>query len=610
MAETNDQNAHYRSIDLIPNSVPMLNGQRYFDNFFYNQQYQIPADEWESIKQQLESGNLNGLTELGQYYVQDHYQYQVKRILNLERYYIGDPNIHYWKSDKKKRADNRIAGGLPRYITDWGVGYQFGNDLTFGYENKADENDDGQDLLDQISSFNDGTDEPYHEKNMGKNLWNTGRAYELLYVPENTTTPKMAFINPAQAFVVYDTTIDKNPLFAVRYYAVNFKDDMTYRIEVYTDQYIYYFSSGGEPESDWEFKSKDEHFFGEVPINEIDANEERVGKWEPQLDMIDARDKSLSEMANSQEDFSNATLVITGDVEDTKVEYLKDPGGNQLYYDSQYGSRLTTSRYVFDNDDNPVLDENGNQKENKPVIKEHKHDLKSNMMILKPSKTFDSNNNITYQPTDARYLTKDLNADEWKVYVDYLTNEIHKGTNTPDMSDQNFVGNSSGVAMAYKLMGSDQERVITETLYKRGINRRLRLLCNYWNYLSNSKVKFDATDQSNNPANNVTIKFTPNLPKNEQEIINNLVSLYDTGEISSQTFLEGASQITGIPAEQESQRKSDEDETNANTNAQRIQQLYKQYTGRGVPDNSTDDGNNPSNADPNDDNSTDDGGDD
>lgn len=326
--------------------------------------------------------------------------------------------------------------------------------------------------------------------------------------------------------------------------------------------------------------------------------------------MIDARDKSLSEMANSQEDFSNATLVITGDVEDTKVEYLKDPGGNQLYYDSQYGSRLTTSRYVFDNDDNPVLDENGNQKENKPVIKEHKHDLKSNMMILKPSKTFDSNNNVTYQPTDARYLTKDLNADEWKVYVDYLTNEIHKGTNTPDMSDQNFVGNSSGVAMAYKLMGSDQERVITETLYKRGIIRRLRLLCNYWNYLSNSKVKFDATDQSNNPANNVTIKFTPNLPKNEQEIINNLVSLYDTGEISSQTFLEGASQITGIPAEQESQRKSDEDETNANTNAQRIQQLYKQYTGRGVPDNSTDDGNNPSNADPNDDNSTDDGGDD
>lgn len=585
----------------------MLNGQRYFENFFYNQQYQIPSDAWNDIKQQVESGNLSGLIELGQNYVQNHYQFQVKRILNLERYYIGDPNIHYWKSDKKKRADNRIAGGLPRYITDWGVGYQFGNDLTFGYENKSDDNDNGEGLLEQISGFNDGTDEPYHEKNMGKNLWNTGRAYELLYVPAGTTTPKMAFIDPAQAFVVYDTSIDKVPLFAIRYYAVNFKDEMTYRIEVYTDSHIYYFSADGEPEDDWEYKSNDEHFFGEVPINEIDANEERVGKWEPQLDMIDARDKSLSEMANSQEDFSNATLVITGDVEDTKVEYLKDPLGNQLYYDSLYGSRLTTSRYVFDSDGNPIVDDDGNQKENKPVIKEHSHDLKSNMMILKPSKTFGSDGNITYQTTDARYLTKDLNANEWKIYVDYLTNEIHKGTNTPDMSDQNFVGNASGVAMAYKLMGSDQERVITETLYKRGITRRLRLLCNYWNYLSGSNVSFNADDQSTNPANNVTIKFTPNLPKNEQEIISNLVSLYDTGEISSQTFLEGASQITGIPADQESQRKDDEDEENAQQQAQLIQQTYQQYTGHG---STTDDGNNDNDADPNDDNSNDDGGDD
>lgn len=585
----------------------MLNGQRYFENFFYNQQYQIPSDAWNDIKQQVESGNLSGLIELGQNYVQNHYQFQVKRILNLERYYIGDPNIHYWKSDKKKRADNRIAGGLPRYITDWGVGYQFGNDLTFGYENKSDDNDNGEGLLEQISEFNDGTDEPYHEKNMGKNLWNTGRAYELLYVPAGTTTPKMAFIDPAQAFVVYDTSIDKVPLFAIRYYAVNFKDEMTYRIEVYTDSHIYYFSADGEPEDDWEYKSNDEHFFGEVPINEIDANEERVGKWEPQLDMIDARDKSLSEMANSQEDFSNATLVITGDVEDTKVEYLKDPLGNQLYYDSLYGSRLTTSRYVFDSDGNPIVDDDGNQKENKPVIKEHSHDLKSNMMILKPSKTFGSDGNITYQTTDARYLTKDLNANEWKIYVDYLTNEIHKGTNTPDMSDQNFVGNASGVAMAYKLMGSDQERVITETLYKRGITRRLRLLCNYWNYLSGSNVSFNADDQSTNPANNVTIKFTPNLPKNEQEIISNLVSLYDTGEISSQTFLEGASQITGIPADQESQRKDDEDEENAQQQAQLIQQTYQQYTGHG---STTDDGNNDNDADPNDDNSNDDGGDD
>lgn len=606
MAETNDLNAHYRSIQTQPNSVPMLNGTRYALSFNENQQYQIPIEKWNEITQDMTDTPTDKFIQLAQWYVNDHYTWQVKRILNLERYYLGDSNIHYWKSDKKKRADNRIAGGLPRYITDWGIGYQFGNDLTFGYENKDDDTDDGQDLLDQIAAFNNNSDEPYHEKNMGKNIWNTGRSYELLYVPEGTTTPKMAFIDPSQAFVVYDTTVDKKPLFAVRYYAVNVMDEITYNIEVYTDKYIYYFNNeGAEPQADWgNPTSVQEHFFGEVPINEIDGNEERVGKWEPHLDKIDARDKSLSEMANSQEDFSNATLVISGDIEDTKVEHLTDDNGNKLYYDSLTGASdaYSLDEFVFDND--------GNEYHNKPVLVNHNHDLKSNIMVLKPSKIYgaDGNGGVTVLPTSAQYLTKELNADEWKIYVDQLTQDIHKETNTPDMSDDNFVGNASGVAMAYKLMGSDQERVITETLYKRGIMRRLRLLCNYWNYLSGSNVNFNADDQSTNPANNVTIKFTPNLPKNEQEIISNLVSLYDTGEISSQTFLENASQITGIPAEQESQRKSDEDEENAQQQAQLIQQTYESYTGHGSSSN--DDGNNADDGNPDDDSSTDDGGDD
>lgn len=607
MAETTDRTAHYRSIDIRPNSLPMLNGQRYSLNFLRNQEYQIPAARFKELIDSFNPNEPNDeFIQLAQWYVNDHYTWQVPRILNLERYYLGDSNIHYWASDKKKRADNRIAGGLPRYITDFGIGYQFGNDIKFSYENKDNPADDGADLLQQITDFNNNSDEPYHEKNMGKNLWNTGRAYELLYVPANTTTPKMMFIDPSQAFVVYDTSIEKNPLFAVRYYVVNYMDQTTYQVEIYTDEKIYYFTTGEDPHTSWKFVDSDDHYFGEVPINEIDANEERIGKWEPHLDKIDARDKALSEMANSQEDFSNATLVISGDIEDTKVEHLKDSEGNLLYYDSITGV-YTNEEYKFDyssvDDDDP--DSEPQKLKNNPVLVDHNHDLKANMMVLKPSKTFNPDGTVSLQSTDAKYLTKDLNADEWQTYIDKLTQDIHKETNTPDMSDDNFVGNASGVAMAYKLMGSDQERVITETLYKRGIMRRLRLLCNYWKNPSSSKVSFDG---GVNPANNVTIKFTPNLPKNEQEIISTLVQIYDTGEISSQTLLEGVSQFTGVTADVEQERKSSEDNTNAINNAQRIQQLYKEYTGEGSP--STDDGNNPSNADPNDDNSTDDGGDD
>lgn len=58
----------------------------------------------------------------------------------------------------------------------------------------------------------------------------------------------------------------------------------------------------------------EEHFFQQVPLTEYSLNEERVGAWETKLDEIDAYDQALSEMANSQEDFSNSMLMINGKV--------------------------------------------------------------------------------------------------------------------------------------------------------------------------------------------------------------------------------------------------------------------------------------------------------
>lgn len=592
MAETNDITQHSRSINVFPTSTPGLSGVRYWNNFKYNQNYNVPQSKWQPIKQQLEQltvdnqSNIQSIQDFCGWYVNNHNVFQVPRIIMLERYYQGDSDIHYWKSDKKKRADNRIAGGLPRYITNFGVGYEFGNDLVFGYENDDDENDTGDKLLQNIDDFNNGSDEPYHEKNMGKNLWNTGRAYELLYVPQGSTSPKMAFIDPNQCFVVYDTSIEKNPLFAIRYYLVDVQDQRNYQIELYTDDKIYYFTAGDDPCADWHLDDIQEHFFGDVPINEIDANNDRMGKFEPHLDKIDARDKALSEMANSEEDFNNATLVISGDIEDTQIEHVKTNENELVYVDSITGEH-TLDQFTDDG--------NGNEIENKPLLKNHEHDLKSNMIILKPTKNFDSNGNPTYFPTQAQYLTKDLNTQGWLDYIDKLTADIHKETNTPDMSDASFAGNSSGVAMAYKLMGSDQERVMTETLYKRGISRRLRLLCNYWDKLPGSNINFNQADESTNPANNVTVKFTPNLPKNEAEIISNIVQLCNTGAISDETKLDLISQVDGIPTAQEQQRLSDEQDAK-DARAQQFTNNLMQQRNNSDDSSSNDDGEQPDNT--------------
>lgn len=230
MAETNDLTAHYRSISTQPNSVSLLNGKRYGNRYQFqaNQQYKIPTASWEALKPKSQP-----FIDLIQWYVNDHYTNQLPRILELERYYQADNNIHYWMSNKRKgKSDERITSGLPRYITNIRVGYEFGNPLTFGYTNSADENDDGETLLDTLDSFNRENDEPYHEKVMGKNLCNTGRAYELVYCAKDDNQPQITPIDPNQAFVVLSTDVNPVELFAVRYYAVNVMDQVNYQIEV------------------------------------------------------------------------------------------------------------------------------------------------------------------------------------------------------------------------------------------------------------------------------------------------------------------------------------------------------------------------------------------
>lgn len=520
MAETNDLQAHGMGLP-YPQSktVHMLNGSRF--PFNSNQEYQMPASQWDAIKASPE-----GIKPVLKWFVQDHYTNQLPRLLTLERYYQADNDIHYWLSDKApSRADNRITSGLPRYITDQKVGYQFGNPIKFAYSDPDKPDDSGDDITKAVAAFNDSVDEPYHEKVMGKNLNNTGRAYELAYVKQGSNDLALRAIDPAHCFVVYDTTIELNSLFAVRYYMVNFMQHVTYYVEVYTDTTVYYFTSPDSATGEYTLTGQSPHFFGTVPITEYKLNDERLGAWEPKLDEIDAYDRSISEMANSQEDFNNAILVISGDIDDDD-----DPDD---------------ARPLTDSNGEPVTDSAGNQ-----IYVLDKVDPKKRILFIKPRVIPDASGGSTVIPTAAEYLTKELNAQGWQTYNDRLLADIHKDTNTPDVTDQNFAANASGVAMSYKLWGSDQERATQQSLYTRGLKRRIRLLATYW--AKTSLIK--STDE----AEHVNPSYTPNLPKNDNEVITNAAALLQTGQISNKTFWEAVESATGVKPDGEEKRMKDQ----------------------------------------------------
>lgn len=498
----------------------------------------MPANEFHT---NFDSHNPAMVANVVQKFVERHSTIDAPRIAKLQRYYLGDNDIHYWKNNKRmmNRADNRIASGFAKFITNMRVGYMLGKPIQFKFNDDANTDVD-ETIDDDLKEFNRKNDEQYHEKVMKTNLSVTGRAYELLYSGEavkddegNYPTPeiKMRAIDPATAFVVYDTSIDQHSLFGVRYYIVNYNNEETYYVDVYTADTTYHFKSSTTSESpngNYTFLSKEATSFGAVPLTEFINNENKTGDWEAKLDEIDAYDLAMSEMANSEEDFANAKLMINGDF---------DFSNNTVE--------------VKNADGTPVLDNDGN-----PVVVP-KISTKDPFLWLKPS-FHDNANGTTVVPSSAQYLTKQLNEQGWQTYINQLITDIHKDTNTPNTTDDAFSGQSSGVALMYKLFGEDQERSMQESLYTRGIMRRLRLLGNFWQY--NKEI--------NDPdvMNNYTPTYTPNLPRNNADIVNIAVQLNNTGLLSDQTLREFLATVTGVSADAEEQRLEDEQEQDPNQN--------------------------------------------
>ena len=521
---SDDLQAYYASVPygLSKDSIRMLRGGLRFDQES-NKVYRIPSDMFDE---------KNIADEVNRF-LQHHYTHQLTRITTLQRYYEGDNDIHYWKSDKSKnRADNRIASGHPRYITTMRVGYSLGKGIKFVYntpDNKPASTQETK-LMAILDKFNQLANESYVEKTIKKDLSITGRAYELLYVgkdQDEKPQAKITVLDPANAFVVYDTSVEQHSLFAVYYYLVRYNDQSYYYITAYTDKQIYHFRPVTSIGEKLIVDSKEEHYFSRVPVTEYANNDERLGDWEADLDLIDAYDKVISEMANSEEDFSNATLVVNGDIDVPK----------------------TVQRVVRDSDGNPVLDEDGNPvteiDPNSPYL-----NTLSRVMYLKPSIINNANGGVTVVPSSASYLTKELPIDNWKTHIDQIVRDIYTDTNTPNINDESFGGNSSGVAMAYKLFGSDQVRENQNDLFIRGLMRRLRLLAHFWN------IRSLISDET--LVNNITPKFTPNLPKNDADLVANMVAMANSGVVSKETLRNYIEPTTGVKEPEETRRMDEQ----------------------------------------------------
>ncbi len=151
---------------------------------------------------------------------------------------------------------------------------------------------------------------------------------------------------------------------------------------------------------------------------------------------------------------------------------------------------------------------------------------------------------------DVDWLLKTINDTALENYKTRLQEDIHTMANVPHLCDEAFGGNLSGVAIAYKLWGLDQMCSIKERKFKKGLQRRIKLITNILNIMGNS---YDYRE--------VTPKFRRNKPQNDMEIAQIVTML--ANDLSRETRLQMIPAVEDVKEEMgrlEKEKKKEEEE--------------------------------------------------
>lgn len=354
--------------------------------------------------------------------IMKHQSIIAKKMFKNKRYYDGVHDI--LQKERKENAPNeRTVCNHAKDISDTASGYFMGNPITYNY---TDDTDSMKTVMDKlITAFDNAQlDDIDSDNSLDMSIY--GVAYEYIFAREEEAELTVRNLEPEFTFVVYDDSIEQTELFGV-YYRPE-KDDVNnetrYIATVATENFIYTFELTGDGNKEIPLtETPKEHYMGRIPIIEYKNNKDNIGDFEQQISLIDAYNTLMSDRVNDKEQFIDAILVI-------------------------YGSIL------------------GDDTEETAEAKKRLQELK-----------------LLEMPLDgkAEYLTRTMDETGVETLRKAIKEDIYTFSHVPNLTDEHFVGNSSGVAMEYKLLGLEMITKIKERYYKKGLRKRIAIFCHFLN---------------------------------------------------------------------------------------------------------------------------------
>ena len=403
-----------------------------------------------------------------------------------QRLYENKHKIQNKKAKDENKPNNKISNDFFGQIIDNTVGYFLGNPIILNYTEpkkdksmvEVDPNDVGVDLeeiedtrvqeeLDKILTDNE-KDDLFME--WGKEAMIKGLSHILVYQNEESKT-KFMRLSPEDVILVYKNSSTKELQYAIRLYDIDTEDTdkTTHYAEVYDATGYDVFKCvdgsgvgrGKRSVSGYTFVERKPHIYGMIPIVTMYNNEEQMSDLERVESLVNDYDKVLSDVSDEFSVFRNAYLMLK--------------------------NMIAGKDSVQKLKDEGILEvmENG----------------------------------------DVKFVTKQIQTEALENHLDRLEKNIYKFSQVPDLSDENFAGNLSGVAIRFKLFGLETKCIIKERKMERAIRDLFRVITAPLRVLT-----------SHDPdVLNLKVEWSRNVPNNITEIVDTVTKL--DGKVDKETLL-------------------------------------------------------------------------
>ena len=387
--------------------------------------------------------------------IDGHTSFITKYNENLN-FFIGK-NISIKQNIDRDAPDNEVNIPYARTLTHTVKGYMYKpGAITYSLDEEIESTN--QAYFDNLKAIFDENDEELKNSLLGQDQSRYGIGFEIMYLKldEGITKPYFTTLDPKEIIPIFDYSVEKNMVCAIRYYTIDPTTEQTtnidkpaIQVEVYYPTIIKYYELKKEAGRVTLTTNKPDaiNFFQDVPINIYKNNNELLADYEPVRAMIILLDKLMSDSANELDRFAAAYLIMQNFI---------------LGGDAQ--------------------------------------DRKQKLDSLKQLRVFEIDGD-----GDIKFLTKEIPVEFFKEIKDSIRNDVIYHSSIPDFSDQSF-GTASGIAIRYKLIGLENLCGDKEAYFKEGLERRIELINNFL------KVKNIDSDV-------IKIKFTRNLPENITEAV-------------------------------------------------------------------------------------------